>query len=340
MVTMRDVADAAGVSIATVSRVLSGTRRVDPRLAERVRATQVELGYRTNLLASGLRLQRTDTVGMVVPQVANPYFSSLMQAVSRRLQAVDKTVLLIDAENDPVVEAAGVQRLLDRSVDALIAIPVDEYASVAAMTEAADIVRLVQLDRAALDVRAELVAVDHAIGIGAAVRHLAELGCERLVFVGAARHDSTARERADAFVTSCTNHGLTVGEQFLGEYTVEWGRQAAAELATDPPDGVICGNDLIALGVLSVLREADIDVPGQVKLTGYDDVGFATLTSPEITSVRQPLERLAEAAVARLMHPVDIGTGPSVERFAPTLMVRRSTVATSNRGRPHPKESA
>jgi len=330
VVTMREVADAAGVSIATVSRVLSGTRRVDPELSARVRATQAELGYRTNLLASGLRLQRTDTVGMVVPQVANPYFSSLMQAVGRRLQAVDKTVLLIDAENDPLVEAEGLHRLLDRSVDALIAIPVDEHESVAAMTEAAGLVRLVQLDRAAIDVPADLVAVDHAAGIESAVDHVAGLGCERLVLVGAARRDSTARERADAFAASCAHHGLDVEKPLLGAYSVEWGRDAARGLlGAGLPDAVICGNDLIALGVLAVLREAGVDVPGQVKLTGYDDVGFATLTSPEITSVRQPLDRLADAAVRRLLHPRDEGEGRSVERLVPSLMIRRSTVASS-----------
>lgn len=326
---MREVADAAGVSIATVSRVLSGTRRVDPELVERVRATQSELGYRTNLLASGLRLQRTDTVGMVVPQVANPYFSALMQAVGRRLQAVGKTVLLVDAENDPIIEAAGIHRLLDRSVDALIAIPVDEHASVPALTEAAGQVRLVQLDRAAPRVPADLVGVDHVAGIGSAVGHLVELGCERLALVSAARRDSTARERADAFAASCATHGLSVAEPLLGEYSVEWGREAASVLLGDGlPDGVICGNDLIALGVLSVLREADVDVPGRVKLTGYDDVGFATITSPEITSVRQPLDRLAEAATIRLMHPLDESELPSVERLTPSLTIRGSTVAT------------
>jgi LacI family transcriptional regulator len=333
VVTMREVADAAGVSIATVSRVLSGTRRVDPELVDRVRATQEQLGYRTNLLASGLRLQRTDTVGMVVPQVANPYFSSLMQEVGRRLQAIGKTVLLVDAENDPRVEADGVHRLLDRSVDGLIAIPVDEHESVTAMTEAAGLVRLVQLDRAVVDVPADLVAVDHAAGIGEAVEHLAGLGCRRLALISAARRDSTARERADAFDASCSSLGLEVEEPLLGEYSVEWGRDAAARLLdAGLPDGVVCGNDLIALGVLSVLREAGVDVPGRVKLTGYDDVGFATLTSPEITSVRQPLDRLAEAAVSRLLHPSEDGQTPSVERFVPSLMVRRSTVDPASAG--------
>jgi len=327
VVKMRDVADAAGVSVATVSRVLSGSRRVDAALTERVLTAQAELDYRTNLLASSLRRQRTDTVGMVVPQVANPYFSALMQAVGRRLQAVGKTVLLLDAENDPRVEAEGLYRLLDRSIDGLLAIPVDERASSPALTEAARRVRLVQLDRAAKDVDADLVAVDHHAGIGAVVAHLVDLGRDDLAFISAEPRDSTARERATAFDAAIGAHGLRHHSTLFGEYTVDWGREAALRLFENGPlpGAIVCGNDLIALGVLAVSREAGVAVPERVALTGYDDIGFATLTSPALTTVRQPLEALAEAAVARLLRSPDEDEEPLVQRFAPALVVRRST---------------
>ncbi len=324
---MRDVAQAAGVSAATVSRVLSGSRRVNPELAARVLAAQDELGYRTNLLASGLRRQRTDTVGMVVPQVGNPYFSALMEAVGRRLQRVGITVLLVDAENDPDAEAEGLHRLLDRSIDGLLAVPVDEHASTAALTEAAERVHLVQLDRAAEGVPADLVAVDHLAGIRSAVDHLVARGCSDLAFVSAEPRDSTARERARAFDDAMRATGATARASAFGSYTVEWGRVAATRLVEGGrlPQAIVCGNDLIALGVLAVLGEAGVDVPGEVAVTGYDDIGFATLTAPALTTVRQPVDSLAEAAVDLLLGDGPGEDGPSVQRFVPKLIVRAST---------------
>lgn len=333
VVTMRDVAEAAGVSVATVSRVLSGTRRVNGELADRVRAAQEELGYRTNLLASGLRRQRTDTVGMVVPQVGNPYFSALMEAVGRRLQRVGRTVLLVDAEDDPTAEAEGLHRLLDRSIDGLLAVPVDERASAPALTEAAGLVHLVQLDRAAEGVPADLVAVDQRAGIQAVVDHLDQLGRRDLAFVSAEPRDSTARERAKAFADAAAATGCNVHSTRFGAYTVEWGRAAATELvgAGELPTAIVCGNDLIALGVLAVLAEHGVEVPGTVAVTGYDDIGFATLTRPKLTTVRQPIDELADAAVERLLRAGSGADGPSMQLFAPALIVRDSTVARASR---------
>jgi LacI family transcriptional regulator len=327
MVKMEDVAKAAGVSVATVSRVLSGSRNVAPELSARVLQAQDQLGYRPNLVASSLRRQRTDTIGMVVPQVGNPYFATLMGAVSRRLQRVGKTVLLVDAEDDPVSEAEGLHRLLDRSVDGLLAVPVDEHASTSALADAARIVHLVQLDRAAEGVSADLVAVDQVAGMRAAVEHLVGLQRRDLAFISAEPRDSTARERAHAFQEAAAALGATTREPLFGAYTVDWGRSAARQLIDAQqslPQAIVCGNDLIALGVLSALSEASVDVPGAVAVTGYDDIGFATLTRPALTTVRQPVGRLAAAAVDRLLSG-DRPPRASVQRFAPKLVVRAST---------------
>lgn len=338
MVTIRDVAEEAGVSIATVSRVLSGTRRVDPELSERVRVAQRHLGYRTNLLASGLRRQRTDTVGMVVPKIANPYFSALMEAVSRRLQDAHRTVLLVDAEDDVALEAEGLRRLVDRSVDGVLAIPVDEHGSALALAEIAGRVPLVMLDRAVAGVDADAVGVDHDAGVASVVDHLVGLGHRALAFVGASRRDSTGRERAEAFERACRAAGLGPGPMELGAYSVAWGREAGARFAAEAatmPTAFVCGNDLIALGVLSALRDAGLDVPGDVAVTGYDDVGFATLSSPELTTVRQPLDALARTAVDVLLElPSEAPTRH--RRLVPQLQVRGSSAGVA--GRPLPAD--
>ena len=328
--TLRDVAERAGVSLATVSRVLNGATTVDPALAERVRSAAGDLGYRANLLARGLRQQRTNIVGIVVPQIANPFFSALMQAVSRRLRATSRTLLLADAEDDPDVEAAALDRLADHGVDGLLLAPVDEHASGAAAARVADRVPMIFLDRAAEGVAADLVSVDQKAGMDAVLSHLAVDGPARTRLVSAAPVDSVARERAEAYASAVASGRVRdTHEPLLGSFTSGWGQQAARCLldAGELPEALVCGNDLIAIGALTVLTEHGVAVPADVRVTGFDDVGLATVTTPRLTTVRQPLDGLANAAVALLEDRIERGTQapPRQRRLAPDLIMRAST---------------
>ena len=329
--TLRDVAERAGVSLATVSRVLNGVPSVDPALADRVRAAAGDLGYRANLLARGLRQQRTDIVGIVVPQIGNPFFSALMQAVSRRLRTTSRTLLLADAEDDPVVEASALERLADHGVDGVLLAPVDERASAAAASRVAERVPTIFLDRAAKGVPADLVSVDQKAGIDAVVAHLSTNGPPLTRFVSAAPLDSVARERAEAYAAAVAD-GLVrdAHEPLLGTFTAGWGQETARRLlATGLPHAVVCGNDLIALGVLAVLRDSGVAVPGDVRVAGFDDVGLATVTTPRLTTVHQPLDRLAAVAVELLDARMSTGSqaAPRQRRLKPDLVVRASTEA-------------
>lgn len=321
MVTMRDVAASAGVSVATVSRVLNGAGTVNEVAERAVERAVAELGYRPNQLASSLRRQRTRSVAMVVPHIANPYFPLLIQAVERALAADSHELLLADSQDDPAIERERVRSLLDRRVDGLLLVPCHEIESAA--TLATIDVPYVLLDRTVAGVDDDRVVLDDAAGIAQVVDHLRARGRTSFAFVGAEVTTSTARTRLEAFQTAVGADAPT----FLGDFSLTWGRDAARLLLeTAVPDAVVCGNDLVAIGVVRGLRDAGIDLPDRVAVTGYDDVGFAEVSHPALTSVHQPVDRMGEAAVDLLFDRTRGEDSTSREVvLTPELVVRASS---------------
>jgi LacI family transcriptional regulator len=327
MVTMREVADAAGVSIATVSRVLNGTRPVtEPAQRSVLRAVE-DLGYRRNLVASSLRRQRTRSVAAVVPHIANPYFPRLIQAIERGLAADEHQLLIADSQDDPAVERDRIAALADRQVDGLLLVPCHERDSAGSLEGLP--MPYVLVDRTIAGVAADRVGSDDVAGMRAVVAHLRASGRRRLAFVGAAPDTSTARQRVEAFLAEVG----AAAPVLLGDYTLDWGRRAATTLlaraGTDPdglPDAVVCGNDLVAIGVVRGLRDAGVALPGAVAVTGYDDVGFAEVCDPPLTTVHQPVDAIGETAVRLLLERAG-GADPPVRevRLVPELVVRTST---------------
>lgn len=327
-VTLRDVAHLAGCSIATVSRVLVGNRPVGMETARRVRAAADSLGYRPNHVARALRSRSTGTIGLVLPQITNPFYPTLVRELTRALHVHDRAVILADCDDDPMTEAARIDALLARQVDALLVVPVDEKLSVAAVTDAAARVPLVLLDRGCGPGVADSVVVDNAAGIQLVLDHLAATGRRRPCFVGAAGTASAAVERRAAYESGAgALDPQAPGRVELGEFSVEWGRAAVDRVRAHRPDAIVCANDLIAIGVLQRLRQLGVDVPGEIAVTGFDDIPMASLTDPGVTTVRQPVAELA-AEAARLLDRRLAGekAAPSrTVRLGPELFVRGSS---------------
>ncbi|MGA5700501.1 LacI family DNA-binding transcriptional regulator [Peterkaempfera bronchialis] len=335
-VTLKDVARASGCSIATVSRVLAGTRPVGAETARKVRAAAESLGYRPNQVARALRSRSTGTIGLVLPQITNPFFPSLVREVEHALHAEGRAVLLADCDDDPAIEAARIAALLDRQVDALLVIPVDESHSRDTVMTAATRVPLVLLDRGCGPGAADSVAVDNAAGMALVLDHLAATGRRRICFLGAAGTASAAVERHAAYkagVTALDPRGADRVE--LGDFSVEWGRAAVDRIWPSRPDAVVCANDLIALGALQRLQQLGADVPGEVAVTGFDDILITSLADPALTTVRQPVGELA-AEAARLLDRRLAGerTGPHrAIRLAPELVIRASSASPATPAR-------
>ena len=328
-VTIRDVARHAGVSVATASRALSGSRNVRPELAARVTEAARTLCYRHNTVAQALRRGRTNTVGMVVPEIGNPFFPAIVEALERRLEERGMDLILCDAQQDIDIERRRVLTLVGRQVDGLIIVPVSATDSRATLLEAQRSIPVVQVDRFADDLSADWVGVDDEVGIAQAIDHVASLGAVRCVFVSAKPRTSSAQQRLTGFERAVHRAGLDSPAPLLDEFSVDWGRRAALELIARGkrlPDAVICGNDVIAFGVLSEFRRHHVRVPEDVLVTGFDDIRFAELADPPLTTVRQPRDRMA-AECLRLLDIRIADPDAPTQRIAisPTLVIREST---------------
>lgn len=320
---MADVARQAGVSVATVSRALSGNRPVDPDLAAQVVAAAEELGYRVNLVGRALRQTRTATVGLVVPDLDNPFFSALAQHLARVFTDSDIDLLVFSADDSLATEMRGVRSFLGRQVDALIMIPVHEEESAPAVTLAADSVATVQLDRRVPGTRAHTVAVDNRHGMRLVADHVRSQrhpAQHPVVYVGAEPTSSSAHERLDGFRQEFGRDAPVL----LGSFSAEWGHRAARQLLDDGVRSatIVTAADVIALGVLAQLLHSGFAVPRDFRVIGFDGIGATALVQPPLTTVRQPVEAMT-SAIRDLIAPEDDAQEPDVllHRFPPAFVV-------------------
>lgn len=324
-ITVRDVAAAAGVSISTASRALSQNPSVNPDMARRVIKKSNELGYTANVFARALRTQRTDTIGMVVPSISNAYFVGVVEAVEKVLAAEGRSLILCDARDSVETEAGRIEVLVQRMVDGLIVIPVTEFESVPAIEAASEQCAVVLFDRWADTTRTDFVGTDNEDGVRQSINHLRAVGATSIVYVGAEPRTSTGHERLRAFTELVPESADTA---LLGSFTAEWGEEAALEiLKRGPlPDAIVCGADIIAISLLSALRNAGVPIPGAIKIVSFDGTFLSRLTVPRLTSVSQPVDAMAAEAVrlldARRASP-DRPVSKSI--FSPTLLVNGST---------------
>jgi LacI family transcriptional regulator len=313
-VTIRDVADDTGLSISTVSRALTGARAVNPASANKVLESASRLGYRPDSIGRSLRTQQTHTLGLVIPDIANPFFPSLVQAIERAARDRGLSVLIADAGNDPDRERDALHTLLDRRVDAVLISPTHSTASRAALAETAALVPTIQVDRV-IDESLPFVRVNQARPIEQLVTHLRSTGRGHFAFIGQPTTMVTSFEREVAFTTVMAS---IAPSEPLRVTRAESGRDAAAEILRRWPetDAIICANDLLGVGALQALTPER----GGVAVTGFDDTLIAGAMG--LTSVRQPVDDLARAA---LLAAFDAAPSAVQLDLDCTLILREST---------------
>ena len=301
--TMRDIAEATGVSQSTVSRVLSGTPTAVP-IAETTRVRVMEtarlLGYRPNPLARGLRGAATMLLGVVVRDVTDPFFGGAIEAASLEANRRGYNVVLGHAHRS-ADEAQALTSILEaRHCDALLFL--GDLRDRPELIEELQNCRIpvVALWHGSRESGIPTVSVDNRSGIAAVVDHLVELGHERLAFAGPKRLGDIT-EREDAFVASAHGHGLDTPDRYRQETanTYAGGESAFEQLmALDPPPtALVAPTDVIAIGMLHGALRHGLDVPGDVSITGFDDIPVAEFTVPSLTTVRMPTEAMVLAAV-------------------------------------------
>ncbi|MFZ8199741.1 LacI family DNA-binding transcriptional regulator [Alteromonas portus] len=329
MPTIYQVAERAGVSLSTVSRVLNGKASVNKVLKERVDKAVKELNYRPNSVARSLANSRTDSIGVLVPELNAPFFGDLMQAVESTLRAADKHVIISVGQNCVETEKDAVEFLISRNCDALImhaeALS-DEY--LLELNQSKLPVALV--NRQVKGLPEACTSLDNEKGGYLATRHLLELGHKDIAYISGPKDKSDASLRLQGHKRALSEAGLPVDPQliFNGDYSEEDGKVGLLELmARDIPfTALVCANDWMASGALSCARDLGMSLPQDLSIVGFDDVVFAHHVFPRLTTVSNPIAEMAEMSAKYILNKV-YGQANEVQHyFEPSLVVRESTV--------------
>jgi len=329
--TISDVARRAGVSTATVSRVLSGIGQARPDTRARVLAAARDLGYRPSGVARSLKLRRTRTVGLIVTDITNPFFPQLVRAVEDAARERDFAVLLCNAAEDPEREAGYLEVLAGRRVDGIIVASAGLGARQAAWITRAPLP--VVLVNAAAGPAAPTLLSDNVGGARLALDHLIALGHRSIGHVAGPAGNAAAPDRLAGARLALDAAGLGADRLAVagGDGHVAGGTRATVELLAAVPDltAVFAYNDLSAIGAIRAIRAAGLRVPSDVSVVGFDDVDLAAYADPPLTTVAQDIASLGRRAVGRLFELIDgdvrPGAGSEPTVLPVRLVVRGST---------------
>ncbi|GLU30392.1 LacI family DNA-binding transcriptional regulator [Trinickia caryophylli] len=329
MLTIRDVAQRAGVSYTTVSHVLNNTRPVSEEKRARVMAAIAELNYVPSAPARSLKARSTSTIGLVVPNNTNPYFAEFARGIEGFLRRSGYCVFLCNSDNDVVTQRECLRVLYQNRIDGLIVASVDEDESVAEDLKAMR-VPVVVFDRPIAGLDADLVQIDHEAGAMMATRHLLDLGHTRIGCIAGASGTAVSAIRVAGFKRAMAEHGVPVlpGAIVEGDFTCPGGYVAARTLFdTVAPTAVFASNDMMAIGALRAASERGLRVPADCSIVGFDDVEMSRYVHPALSTVGQTILRLGEAAAKMLLDRLSgTVTGPAQTCvIEPNLHMRESS---------------
>lgn len=327
MATIHDVALAAGVSKTTVSRYLNNRIDLPSSTARRIDAAIAALQYRPNLLAKRLSTGRTEAISLVTPEIGNPFFAELAAAVEDAAEQRGYAVFMSSTRGDRAREAAALQRLNDRHVDGLILMTSQpDDGTLARLIEGHD--NVVLLDEDIPGATVPRVVVENAHGAYLATRHLIAAGHRAIAHVSGPEQLFSVRERYAGFARAMAEAGLPVrpGHVVCGAYSRDFGRQAVRRLLDAPerPTAVFAASDYVAIGVMEGLKAAGLVVPADMSLVGFDDMPFAEMIEPGLTTIRQPVAELGRTALHALLALLDKQAPPSLTRLSVSLVERQS----------------
>ena len=321
-VTLADVAQALGLSASTVSRALSDPDKVNAHTRERVRRAARELGYIPNQTARSLISGHHDIIGLIVPDIANPFFPPIIKAIQARAALKDKTVIIADVNEHPGDEVQRAQ-IIRKRVDGLIM--VSPRAADERLCELTDLRPIVYVNRRVPG--AANVLVDNVDGVAEAVEHLTALGHKKIAYLNGPRRSWSNQQRRDAIVAACMTQGVELVEYGPFEPQVQAGGRAADLVHASDVTAVIAYDDLIALGLMTRLAERGVRVGPDISVIGIDDSPMSGMAYPTLTSIHVPGAEAGMTAVDMVLDMIENPTDeePPVVQLETRLVVRGST---------------
>ncbi len=330
---MRDVAERAGVSVTTVSHVINETRPVSDELRERVLAAMDELGYQPNRLARSLRRRKTHTIGMIVPDSANPFFAEVARGIEDKSFEQGYNVILCNSDGDLAKELLYTNVLAEKQVDGIL------FVAAGVSTEHIRALQrrqmpLVVVDRDIPGVAVDSVLTNNAHGGWQATQHLIELGHRRIGCITGPSDVTPSAERITGYCQALREGGIAMHEGLVvkGDFQYESGYRATHRLlaVNDPPTGIFACNDLMAVGAISAALELGLQVPADLSVIGFDDVRLALFANPPLTTIAQPKYEMGVLATSMLLERMqDRDRSPRRQLLETSLLIRQSTAPPS-----------
>jgi DNA-binding LacI/PurR family transcriptional regulator len=329
--TIRDVARSAGVSLSTVSAVLNESAPASEPTRQRVLEAVRELGYEPNSQARNLRRRRAGSIGLIVPDIVNPFFALVAEGVQEEARNRDVLVVLCSSEARPDQEAHHARLLRASRLDGVIHLSGTGLPDAAVVDLALDS-PLVIVDERLEGLERPFVGSDNTYGGRLAAGFAIERGHTRFAIVAGPPGLSTAADRRAGYLAALEAAGIdsSAVPTVAGDYRLESGRAAAAELLSCPakrrPTALLVANDLMAIGCMRYCADAGIAVPAEVGIVGYDDIALAALVTPGLTTVRQPAREMGRAAARMLLDQIEEGARGADVDLPAELIVRESLV--------------
>ncbi len=323
MASIREVARIAGVSPATVSRVMNGTANVEEEKKQRVLDAIEATGFKPNELARALFKKSSKIIGMIVPNIENPFFSEIAKAVEEEAFQNGYKMLLCNSSDNPKKERMNIQMLVQMQADGIV-IMTNSDKTGKKLAECG--LPVVGMDRKLSEGKEiAFIEADHYKGGMLAAEHLIECGCRHIVCLRGPMKFSSGQQRYQAYEDVCKKHGRKSVWIDCG-YDYDAGLKAAQELIRRYPetDGILASNDMAAMAVYKVLVQNGRRVPDDVQLVGFDNIEFSRRMTPELTTISQPIEEMGKLAVQMIMHYGD-GSSYQKENVFDVELIRRQT---------------
>lgn len=336
--TLRDVAESVGVHLSTVSRVLNDKPGyvVSDEIAAKIRKTAAELGYKTNPFAYSLRLNRSFTIGVLIPDLINPVFPPIIRGIEHCLARSDYTAVLADCDNNLEEERRILDRLKARQTDGLI-LATAQRADEIIKSCVDEGYKVVLVNRHVENRSISSVTSDDVEGITQAVDHLVQLGHRRIAHIAGPQTLSTGHARYRGFRTAMRENDLEPEDslvRFCETFSEEEGKRALTALLENGArfTAVVAANDLLALGCYDALEEVGLSCPDDISVTGYNDMPFVDKFKPPLTTVRIPLYEMGVKAAQEMLDLLESADPqPKQLKLQPTLIVRGSTAPPHQR---------
>lgn len=333
MATLKDVARQAGVSTATVSKVVNNVDTyMSPETRRKVEKALSDCGYQPNTVARGLKTRRTNTIGFILPDITNPFYAEIAKGIETAAKNLGYSLIICDSEIDLEEEIVSIELLKTKMVDGII-LGTRAFLSDEIDIKLFDKIPVVVIGRSAEDVQNRnwgAIVIEEKKMIGQSVARLKKAGCRHIGLITSAELGNVAMNvRLQGFLQAMKQFGMEINDKliYLDEYDMKTGYQGLRELLAQgtPVDGIVCGNDMIALGVMDAAKEEGIRIPEELKIIGFDDIFFARYMTPKLSTIAQPAYEMGREAVQMLISWIEQKVEPGIKKME-CIYVERETV--------------